>query len=435
MSSGCRSLRLCTVLALAAALELLSAPHAQAFDIALKDVAPDRIERQRAFNFGLTTLPGTPDVDKLDQRLAAKGVVAGAQILIRIFKVESELEVWMRNGERFLLLATYPICHWSGTIGPKTREGDKQAPEGIYSVALKQTRLVGQWRRAFNVGFPNPLDQQQSRTGSNILVHGGCSSVGCFAMTNPVMDEIFRLMQAAFKAGQERVQVHIFPFRMTVENLDQHKDSPWIQGWRDLKIGHDLFQATGVPPHVGVCDRRYVFRDGRIDLDWDPYQVVPTSTAPGPDGSRCSGDDPLKVVATSADNPTRTAAVSTLGATPLVTGSLPPPAVVPIAARLIPPPPEMTSTASPRITAPPPTPVKASTTEHAEEHRKPALTTPPPALRVRAVAAPTAAVPPTAVRRAEGIDRKRVRSRAIATRASTDINDRPEFIAVRKSAP
>jgi len=232
-----------------------------AVSIELKDVAPDRIERQRAAEEGALPLPGTPDITSFKERLADKGVKLGDRVFIRIFKAESELEVWMRKGDAYVLLANYPVCHWSGTIGPKVKEGDKQTPEGFYSVQRRQLHRSGRWPQALNLGFPNLYDKAQSRTGSYLLVHGGCSSIGCFAMTNTVIEEIFELTYAALKEGQGEVPVHVFPFRMTDANLAAHKGSEWLDFWRSLKEGYDSFERTRRPPRVAVCDKRYLVQD------------------------------------------------------------------------------------------------------------------------------------------------------------------------------
>lgn len=237
--------------------------RAHAIKIELKDVAPDRIERQRRAVAGELPLPNTPAVENLDQRLAAKGLESGREVFIRIFKAESQLELWMRNGDRFVLLDTYPICHWSGTIGPKLQEGDKQNPEGFYKIRRRHLHLAGRWPRSLNLGFPNPFDKSQDRTGSYILLHGGCSSTGCFAMTDPVMQEIYGLTEKALRAGQEVVNIHVFPFRMTDTNLDKYAGSEWGDFWLNLKEGYDAFEATHVPPRIGVCDKRYVVQDAQ----------------------------------------------------------------------------------------------------------------------------------------------------------------------------
>jgi hypothetical protein len=167
----------------------------------------------------------------------------------------------MLKGNRFELFASYPICHWSGTLGPKVREGDKQNPEGFYSVTQRQLHRVGRWPRSLNLGFPNTFDRAFSRTGSYILIHGGCSSTGCFAMTNAVIEEIYDLTEKSLKSGQERVHVHVFPFRMTDEAMTRHKASPWHDFWVNLKEGYDAFEETRIPPRVSVCDQRYLVQN------------------------------------------------------------------------------------------------------------------------------------------------------------------------------
>jgi murein L,D-transpeptidase YafK len=250
-----RNLRVGLTALILASSGLVSPAHA--LTIELKDVAPDRIERQRAFAMGNLPLPGTPDIANLEQRLASKQLKAGDQLFIRIFKAESELEIWMKRGPKFVLLDIYPMCHWSGTIGPKVNEGDKQSPEGFYTVGRKQLHLFGRHPRSLDLGFPNALDQALNRTGSFILIHGGCSSVGCFAMTNTVTAEVYDLTEKALKGGQERVHVHVFPFRMTEANLAGYQNNPWIGFWRNLKQGYDAFEQTRLPPRVGICGKNY----------------------------------------------------------------------------------------------------------------------------------------------------------------------------------
>ncbi|WP_295555745.1 murein L,D-transpeptidase family protein [uncultured Hyphomicrobium sp.] len=230
---------------------------AAAITIELKDVAADRIERQRAFVEGRLPLADTPEIGRLEKRLAEAGLKSGAPMLMRIFKETSELELWLEKGDRFVLFATYPICHWSGTLGPKLREGDKQTPEGFYTITNRQMRHFGRWTRAINLGFPNAYDRAHDRDGSYILMHGGCSSVGCFAMTNQVIGEIYGLANAAIKGGQRHVPVHVFPFRLTDEALAARASSPWHGFWSTLQAGSKSFERTGRPPRVSVCDGQY----------------------------------------------------------------------------------------------------------------------------------------------------------------------------------
>lgn len=237
----------------------LGAQTSLAVTIKLKDVAPERVENQRAHADGETTLPGTPDTSAFEQRLNAAGVKVGDAVMVRVFKSEAELEIWMKRDNTYVLFATYPICNWSGTLGPKLAEGDKQTPEGFYTITRRQLHQIGRWPRSLNLGFPNVYDQAKARSGSYILVHGGCSSVGCFAMTNPVINEIYRLTQAAIVRGQDHVPMQVFPFRMTDANLAKHAKSDWRDFWLNLKEGYDAFEATKLPPRVRVCDGRYHF--------------------------------------------------------------------------------------------------------------------------------------------------------------------------------
>lgn len=208
-------------------------------------------------------LPGQPDLASLPDRLAAHGLTQGAPILMRIFKREFELELWVQRDGVFHRFVTYPICRWSGRLGPKLREGDGQAPEGFYSVGRTALNPNSKWYRSFNLGYPNLFDRGRGRTGSFLMVHGGCASIGCYAMTNAQMDEIWRLVTAALDGGQPSFQVQIFPFRMTDEKLMAYAGHANEGFWRDLKAGHDLFEATLLPPEVHVCQGRYRFAPAR----------------------------------------------------------------------------------------------------------------------------------------------------------------------------
>ena len=193
-----------------------------------------RIERKRANSDGKLPLPGTPDLKRLDDRLAEKGVDRDAPIFIRVFKAESEMEVWTGDDNgTYSLFATYPICYWSGTLGPKLKEGDKQAPEGFYTVTMEQSFHTGtRWPKSLNIGYPNPFDQVNLRSGSHILIHGGCASIGCFAMTNAVSLEVYKLATDALDAGQPNIPVHVFPFRMTEANFAKYDMPRWNGFWQ-----------------------------------------------------------------------------------------------------------------------------------------------------------------------------------------------------------
>jgi murein L,D-transpeptidase YafK len=225
-------------------------------------------------------LPGTPDLAKFDERLKAQGVALGAPVFLRIFKLESELEIWMQKDGRYRKFATYPICLWSGRVGPKLREGDRQAPEGFYAVTKEELNPNSRWHRSFSLGFPNAFDQALGRTGSFIMVHGGCQSVGCFAMTNNVVDEIWRLVTAALDQGQPAFNVQVFPFRMTEKNLAARKGDQWSPFWADLKKGYDAFERTHLPPMVSVCEGRYVISEAKPgDVPSAPAECAATASS------------------------------------------------------------------------------------------------------------------------------------------------------------
>ncbi len=240
-----------------------------------------RTWRMTLARFGMT-LPGTPALDDLAGRLKAHGVAAGDPIFLRIFKREFELELWMMRDGRFHRFATYPICKWSGTLGPKLKQGDRQAPEGFYTVDKTALNPNSAWHRSFNLGFPNAFDRAHGRTGSFLMVHGGCGSIGCYAMTNPVIDEIWHLVTSALGGRQARFQVQVFPFRMTERNLSRHAGSPLAPFWANLKTGYDLFEAGRIPPTVSVCDKRYAFSPGRAG---DDGSAPITARCPGGDAA------------------------------------------------------------------------------------------------------------------------------------------------------
>ncbi|WP_368077111.1 L,D-transpeptidase family protein [Mariluticola halotolerans] len=181
-------------------------------------------------------------------------------MLIRIYKDESALEVWKRvKGGTYKYFKSYEICSWSGELGPKIREGDRQAPEGFYSITPGLMNPRSNYYLAFNTGFPNKFDRVHGRTGSDLMVHGDCSSRGCYAMTDEQIAEIYALGREAFKGGQRTFELQIFPFRMTAANLAKHRNSPHIDFWRNLKEGYDAFEISRQVPKWDVCEKRYIF--------------------------------------------------------------------------------------------------------------------------------------------------------------------------------
>lgn len=191
--------------------------------------------------------------------MAAKRMEAASPIFIRIFKAESELEIWKQKSDgRFYHLKSYPVCAWSGDLGPKIRQGDKQAPEGFYTVNRHQMNPNSSFHLSFDLGYPNAFDRANRRTGDFLMVHGDCTSAGCYAMTDHWIEEIYALAREAFIGGQDKIHVHAFPFRMTSDNMDRHATNEHIKFWKTLKEAYDHFNATQLPPEIVVCERRYV---------------------------------------------------------------------------------------------------------------------------------------------------------------------------------
>jgi murein L,D-transpeptidase YafK len=192
--------------------------------------------------------------------LKRMGLKVGAPMFVRIFKLENEMEIWLGAGSgRYMLFRTYPICNWSGDIGPKTAEGDKQAPEGFYVVTASQMNPDSEYFLSFNIGYPNAYDLANRYTGRHLMVHGGCRSGGCYAVTDEAIQEIFTLAREAFTAGQRRFPVHAFPFRMTQANMEFRRNHKWEPFWLNIKEGYDAFDASRQVPIVGMENRRYVF--------------------------------------------------------------------------------------------------------------------------------------------------------------------------------
>ncbi|MDQ4059762.1 MAG: murein L,D-transpeptidase, partial [Pseudomonadota bacterium] len=193
--------------------------------------------------------------------LESKGMSKSDPVLVRIYKKESDFEVWKKRKSdgRYAHFKTYKICKWSGDVGPKLKEGDRQTPEGFYAVTPGQMNPNSSYYLSFNIGYPNAFDRALGRDGGHIMVHGDCSSRGCFSMTDAQMQEIYSLMREAFDGGQKSVQVQSYPFRMTAQNLARYRGHPNMSFWRNLKQGNDHFEVTGLEPKVDVCGKRYVF--------------------------------------------------------------------------------------------------------------------------------------------------------------------------------
>ncbi|WP_246510229.1 L,D-transpeptidase family protein [Bradyrhizobium glycinis] len=231
-----------------------------------------------------------PVPPKLIAAMAEKDMDLQSPILVRLFKQEAELEVWKqtRSGQ-FALLKTYPICRWSGDLGPKVREGDRQAPEGFYSINPSQMNPQSAYYLSFNTGYPNAFDKALGRTGSQLMVHGDCSSRGCYAMTDEQIAEIYSLGRESFFGGQKAFQLQAYPFKMTPVNMARHRNNPNMPFWKMIKQGYDHFEVTRQEPKVDFCEKKYVFdaakpADAKRDPVFDasakcPAYVIPEEIA------------------------------------------------------------------------------------------------------------------------------------------------------------
>src|SRR3982075_3459603 len=227
-----------------------------------------------------------PVPPKLLAAMVEKDMDLNSPILVRLFKQEAELEVWKQDRSgRFALLKTYPICRWSGDLGPKVREGDRQAPEGFYAISPAQMNPQSAYYLSFNTGYPNAFDSALGRTGSQLMVHGDCSSRGCYAMTDEQIAEIYSLGRESFFGGQRSFQLQAFPFKMTPVNMARHRNNPNMPFWKMIKEGYDHFEVTRQEPKVDFCEKKYVFDaakppDAPKDLVFDASAKCPAYVIP-----------------------------------------------------------------------------------------------------------------------------------------------------------
>jgi murein L,D-transpeptidase YafK len=218
-------------------------------------------------------IPIPADVQAL---MSVKGMNKSSPVLIRSFKKESELEIWkMASNGQYALLKSYPMCRWSGQLGPKKREGDRQAPEGFYDITPASMNPNSSFYLSFNMGFPNAFDRTHGRTGAHLMVHGACSSAGCYSMSDDQIAEIYAIVREAHNGGQRAVQMQAMPFRMSAENLAKHRYDANMPFWRNLKEGSDMFEVARVEPKVSVCQARYAFnRTGDCREDPTKQQIA-----------------------------------------------------------------------------------------------------------------------------------------------------------------
>jgi murein L,D-transpeptidase YafK len=202
--------------------------------------------------------------DGLRARCAALKVAYPPKaIFFRAYKEEREVEIWVGNQARGKLqkFGTYAVAGASGTVGPKRKEGDRQVPEGCYDIVLFNP--ASRFHLSLRVGYPNEADRvwaDADRPGGDIMIHGDTRSIGCLAMTDEKIEEIYTLAFAVTRGKQ--FPVFIFPARLSPKNLSSLKSEwpdrkAWHELWDDLATIDGAFNATQTIPKVDVVKGRY----------------------------------------------------------------------------------------------------------------------------------------------------------------------------------
>lgn len=194
---------------------------------------------------------------RMEKELKSVGFKTGNPVYIRIFKEEHILEIWIKDNSKYRLFKTYPVCYFSGGAGTKMRINDGKSPEGFYTITPRQLNPVSHYHLAMNIGYPNQLEKLKGYTGSDIMIHGQCVSIGCYAMTDPLIEEIYTLVYQTFKAGQTVIPLHIFPFKLNADHMKRYARSDY---WNNLKTGYDLFEKNRIPPIISVVNKQYAFK-------------------------------------------------------------------------------------------------------------------------------------------------------------------------------
>ena len=189
-------------------------------------------------------------------------------ILLRALKRERTLELWAaREDGAYVRVKAYPVCAASGDLGPKSRQGDEQVPEGFYSV--DRFNPSSNFHLSLGIDYPNAADRKRSAArnlGGDIFIHGSCVSIGCLSIRDGPIEEVYVAAVAARNRGQRSIPVHVFPARLDVEGLErvlsETTDPARRAFWTNLSVCYQWFERTKVPPNVHVSpEGEYVFRD------------------------------------------------------------------------------------------------------------------------------------------------------------------------------
>ena len=164
---------------------------------------PAYLDTKYTNNDILNNLGNTHPVINQTQVASTNFPVPGDQLYLRLFKQESILEIWYKHkNQQYQLSKTWKICTFSGGLGSKKAEGDGKSPEGFYATQRNLLNPNSNYHLAFNIGYPNTYDRSKGYTGSYIMIHGKCVSIGCYAMTDKGIEEIYALVSQALSSGQ-----------------------------------------------------------------------------------------------------------------------------------------------------------------------------------------------------------------------------------------
>jgi murein L,D-transpeptidase YafK len=237
---------------------------------------------------------------ELSKAFEAKGLKLGAPVFIRVYKQTSEMELWVEKGARFVLFKTYGICRWSGGLGPKYYEGDRQSPEGLYRITPADLIVNARWDRAMNINYPNSFDVINGRSGSGILIHGKCGSIGCFAIQDRNVEEVYGAVRAALEGGQAYIPVLSLPFRFADLAPSREDTRQMSEFWADLRRADLLFERDRLPPAAWICDGRYYFADRRGDSHRHTVHLPGCTPLRKPAHGRVASNLPEKIEAANA---------------------------------------------------------------------------------------------------------------------------------------
>jgi murein L,D-transpeptidase YafK len=167
------------------------------------------------------------------------------EVYLRAFKKERQLELWAgKRGAPLVLIKTYPFCAASGELGPKRKQGDLQVPEGLYEVP--SFNPFSDYHLSMKVSYPNQSDLVRSdakNPGGLIYLHGNCASIGCIAIEDEPIEEVYLI---AFDAKMRPIRFDIFPARLTDDGLAA-LGTAHLELWKELQPAFAAFEKTKRP--------------------------------------------------------------------------------------------------------------------------------------------------------------------------------------------